>query len=902
MSDTGYSADNDDLYGDGDSAAELRTPAGSRPNGHAGPNGYLQENRPFLPVSRPPAIIVRLITGTSAKIALPLGEALVMSTSAKGRYIIAFNSGYLHVIDAHSLPDKKVRAFEVSRRPVAADIHDDGSLMAVLSTKHVVNIYDIKCGPAPRLVRTIQLELPAEAITLDRTGHLLAVCGPNSVDVYSLHPDAGDATRRCATAGLEMDHVEFSHNSKWLLATTKNISRGTLVVSVPLFAEDPRHPTAEELRQVWTADMLEPKLSSKLQSACLWQHDGMVEVVGTVDASTSLAVATAPEDNLTTIARCKLEKTSKLRELGIRDFPVITTTQDGALIASLTNRICVRVLQIPNNIAASDIKVNLEETYDIPEMDENTTPCLKFVQDQTSRRLLILSPAIPDISKFCSGDESFSDDEDTAEGGRLVLLDFDKSGRPGVEDEHVTLTLETGHAKILPEQKLDLKTEVALERRRTLTQKKHQSLPTISAPRRSHTSNEPRRRSHHHQNRNHTTSSPPPVPALPDAEIPIDAIEEPYTPSQPRSRVSLVRAASVSQSSPYVRQRLRASPSVPVEYRRADGSDRRLARDPPHESDADNWIPPPPVYTAEPNAPLPLRYWEMAGLRSSATSSPNPGRSQENLRPSSATGSYAAPRPTGHGFSELPPLTSERRMWSGMVRPPQMNLNMVRRRPLPGGVGVGRMDTIRSISSPSSGSVPPIARSTTAPPVISPTAPEPTTYGTAQPPEPTNSTSNPAAAVTSASPPVPQTESIAQSSPTPQRQLTTPQTPEIPSNTRSSRAPSRLTINPSAPYPTNAAAATLTATTTNSSHLTPSYSPNPSHPAVRPLLTPYEETRRRLRSPVPGGALQRTPSRAQRSAAANVAEAKKKGLLGLRGKRRRVEAAAGSGGSKCVVM
>ncbi|KAF2236352.1 hypothetical protein EV356DRAFT_530977 [Viridothelium virens] len=898
MSDTGYSADNDDLYGDGDSAPGGRTPVGGLQQ-----NGHLKEqDRPLLPVTRPPAIVVRLITGTSSKIALPLGEALVMSTSARGRYITAFNSGYLHIIDVRSLPDKKVRAFEVSRRPVAADIHDDGTLMAVLSTKHVVNVYDIKIGPAPRLVRTIQLELPAEAVTLDRTGHLLAVCGPNSVDVYSLHPDAGDATRRCATAGLELDHVEFSHNSKWLLATTKNISRGTLVVSVPLFAEDPRHPTAEELRQVWTAEMLEPKLSSKLQSACLWQHDGMVEVVGTVDASTNLVVATAPEDNLTTIARCKLEKTSKLRELGIRDFPVVTTTQDGQLIASLTNRICVRVLQIPNNIAASDIKVNIEETYDIPEMDENTTPGLKFVQDKASRRLLILSPAIPDISRFCNVDESFSDDEDTAEGGRFIVLDFDKSSQPGLEDEHVTLVLDTGNARVLPEQQLDLKTEVALERRRTLTQKKHQSLPTISSPRRSHTSGDVRRRSHHHHNRNHVPSSAPPVPALPDDDLPIEAMEEPYTPSQPRSRASLVRAASVSQSSPYVRQRLRARPTAPVEYRRADGSDRRLARDPPHESDADNWVPPPPMYTAEPNAPLPLRYWELAGLRGSETSSPAPGASEENLRPSSATGSYAAPRTQPHGFLGIPPLASEMGTWSGRVgTQQQMNLNMIRRRPVPGGVGIGRMDTIRSISSPSSGgaSAPIVARSSTAPSVV-PLALAPP--NAAVPPEPSNpsASANPANPTNPSSPPERSSPTRTRDTPiSPQTPATIPHTPiqsrqtPLPQASQPSRAPrtpshistARPTFQPTTPY------------TTASWATTPS--PNPSHPAVRPL-TPYEETRARIPS--------RAPSRAKRSAAANVAGAKRKGLLGLKGRKGREGVGRGGGGSggggggKCVVM
>ncbi|KAI9698301.1 MAG: hypothetical protein M1820_007571 [Bogoriella megaspora] len=939
MSDTGYSADNDELYGSGDTTAEdttttedtttaeesTSTPtAATPPVGHALSNGHIrEEDKPLLPVTRPPAIIVRLITSTSAKIALPLGEALMMSTSTRGKFIITFNSSYLHVIDVLSFPDKKVRAFEVSRRPIAADIHDNGTLLAVLSTKHVVNIYDIKIGPAPRLVKTIHLELPADAITLDRTGHMLAVCGPNSVDVFSLSPHAGDATRRCATAGLEMDHVEFSQNSKWLLATTKNINRGTLVVSVPLYSEDPLHPNAEELREVWTGEMLDPKLSSKLQSACLWQHDGMVEVVGAIDASTNLAVATAPEDTLSTIARCKLEKTSKLRELGIRDFPVITATENGSFIASLTNRICVRVLQIPNNIAATDIRVNIEETYDIPEMDENTTPCLKFCQDKKSQRLLILSPAVPDISKFCTVDESFSDDDGTAEGGRVIVLNFDKAGQPGLEDEHVTIHLDTENARVLPEQQLDLKTEVALERRRTLTQKKHSSLPTISnSPRRSHTSDH-RRRSHRHTRVSHEET--PPVPSVPneagDDDLPFEAMEEPYTPSQPRSRATLLRASSVSQSSPYFRQRLRAQPAVPVEYRRADGSDRRLARDPPHESDADNWEPPPPMYTAEANTPLPLRYWDMAGLRNSLMQGASARGSQitgnDILRPNSATGSYAAPRamPWANSSSGvgIPPLASELGTWGS-----RQQMNLIRRRPLPGGVGIGRMDTIRSISTPAStgtapapsaanrtSAAPSINRSSTAPSVVPTVADQPPLHPlTTEPvplPEPTAAPipASPASTTHSALPPISAPVHI----PTPSAHNsyashisrtsyqaynpahaslapTINTTQSAPVMATRSRAPSRLSIAPSIPVQSQMA---------------------------RPL-TPYEETMRNLHPRLRSEGPTRTPSRAKRSARENVREMKKKGLLGgmKRGREKEVTSGAGGGrekgGGKCVVM
>ncbi|KAK3048100.1 hypothetical protein LTS18_013010, partial [Coniosporium uncinatum] len=53
------------------------------------------------------------------------------------------------------------------------------------------------------------------------------------------------------------------------------------------------------------------------------------------------------------------------------------------------------------------------------------------------------------------------------------------------------------------------------------------------------------------------------------------------------------RAATVAAASPANRRHLQALPDRPLEYRRADGSGMREI---PHESDADNWVPPPPAY------------------------------------------------------------------------------------------------------------------------------------------------------------------------------------------------------------------------------------------------------------------------------------------------------------------
>lgn len=75
-------------------------------------------------------------------------------------------------------------------------------------------------------------------------------------------------------------------------------------------------------------------------------------------------------------------------------------------------------------------------------------------------------------------------------------------------------------------------------------------------------------------------------------------MESPYAHASPRSAPTLRRAATAAA----VNQRLnpRLADGRPIEYRRADGR-----REHPHESDADNWVPPPPPYQKEDPGGLP---------------------------------------------------------------------------------------------------------------------------------------------------------------------------------------------------------------------------------------------------------------------------------------------------------
>lgn len=90
-----------------------------------------------------------------------------------------------------------------------------------------------------------------------------------------------------------------------------------------------------------------------------------------------------------------------------------------------------------------------------------------------------------------------------------------------------------------------------------------------------------------------------------------EALDAPYTHASPRSGTTLRRAATAAAVN---RQRNPLPPAAGhVEYRRADGRAEH-----PHESDADNWVPPPPPYSKEdPVVDLPsfLRHTPIPGIR-----------------------------------------------------------------------------------------------------------------------------------------------------------------------------------------------------------------------------------------------------------------------------------------------
>ncbi|TEA21283.1 hypothetical protein C8034_v007325 [Colletotrichum sidae] len=291
-----------------------------------------------------------------------------------------------------------------------------------------------------------------------------------------------------------------------------------------------------------------------------------------------------------------------------------------------------------------------------------------FGEASTQERLVIAARGISPTKSILE-----EDDIDFIDGGRVTLLDFDYGVEDGGKTE-IEIEVGTREPEVLEEEQRDIDTEVAIVRRRTVAQKRGDrgvimraatsaairgnSMPSMPAmpaipplPPIPQHREEPEGNSDDDDdplvprrvgaapriNVQQATSSSTPGQEGETASMleEEEAVEAPYAHDGPRSTNTLRRAATAAA----MNRRRNPEPPVagPVEYRRADGR-----REHPHESDADNWVPPPPPYQKDDPGDLPAFLRNAAITPNGVQIQPQPVRTQTAAP---AIGSSAWPLP-----------------------------------------------------------------------------------------------------------------------------------------------------------------------------------------------------------------------------------------------------------------
>ncbi|KAI4179761.1 MAG: hypothetical protein LQ346_007129 [Caloplaca aetnensis] len=628
---------------------------------------------------RPRQTIVSLTsTTTSSSASFPGGEAFEFAFSPNGEWTLALSSSRIYVLDTVSPKVSVKRELKVLRRPVSAAILNDGSILAVLSRDRKANVYNLSDGSVKH-VRAVDLDNRPHTIALSPKGEVLAAAYDGGIELHSLAPSALATDQRWVKCDF-VDSLAFSKDGTMLLGTTHHSSNpNTVVLSAPFYDESTQElPASDVLSHMWTSQILFPNSSRDCSHAALLPDhaEGDATWTCTYDRvfESFRAVRTDDLRNGTTYftgPKRRRRTNSNNRKSKLTPCTLPAATDQGDLVAAGFLGKDIWLYGIPEGLDAVNVSHGDESansTRPNSASSSGRNPAISHTRGESAelrrlpqwqvlvdkhRNVLVKGrkvTAVPGVtgvkwvgrkdSEKDSASRSRSvaerllvsapggvsgpsdidiehDDFASVDGGRLIILDFDR----GIGDgriEHVHF--EIGHAKpeFLEEKDMDIEAEVDIMRRRTTRQRLGAGLGTSVADALASAPELPI------QAATTTTVSLTPltaasaddplvprttgrgrVPASPVEGLSLEEASQvfdgPYSHTQPRSRTSLHRSATAVAAN---RQRNPPRPlgtaAGQVQYRRPDGRGEL-----PHESDADNWVPPPPMYTPKPERPLP---------------------------------------------------------------------------------------------------------------------------------------------------------------------------------------------------------------------------------------------------------------------------------------------------------
>lgn len=387
----------------------------------------------------------------------------------------------------------------------------------------------------------------------------------------------------------------------------------------------------------------------ELVSACF--HGSEVWIYGVPEDLTAVPEAASTAGDASGLARRNSSQSHSSRSPSTRTQDVAATTATTAAVTAATAITTTATSgRVPQwQILCDRTRNNFVAGHQASDLIgvNNVKWVSKFGETSLQERLIVTATGVVG-PRLVTEDE----DMDFVDGGRIALVDFGYALTDGTHTE-ITIEVGTDDAEVLEEEQRDIETEVAIVRRRTVAQRgggrggaRRGSLMRTATIAVTPTSATSATAAAHDLvspisplSSRSTDDDDPLVPrtvgrnpvARPVIREPVDeeeflsieeqeALDAPYAHSSPRSGTTLRRAATVAAANR--RLHPRTADGRPIEYRRADGR-----REHPHESDADNWEPPPPPYQADDPGDTPAFLRGRAVLASAAI----PGATQPYL-------------------------------------------------------------------------------------------------------------------------------------------------------------------------------------------------------------------------------------------------------------------------------
>lgn len=478
----------------------------------------------FEAYMRPRRTLINLISvNANSSAAFPGGEAFRFAFSPNGQTVLALSSSRIYVLDVTTDNVVVRKELKTLRRPIAASITDDGSLLAVLSSRHQVNIYGLT-PEGPKHLQVLALNDPPRTIALAHEGTVLAAAYEGLVEVFSLAANALSTDRR-AVRSEAMDTLQFSGDGSMLVGSSQSLDEpNAVVITAPFYTEnDPDLSSREIHSRMWTTQILFPQISSICSHAELLQghmegdatwlfaydHSLMsYRAVRTDDTRTGVAYFLNPSTNrrfslpspstAPTASACGTLVASGFAGSGMWLYGVperLDTSPDmgsvverheermrgGVHLTTATGHMEPLMAYSPSVSGSSDEMEGLDSLAQKVDWRQSLfvkcrvvnsldgCSAAKWIERPEGRhfgfpgkRLVVVAPG--GVNAF---GEELGEESMPVDGSRICLLDFDYAPTP-LEDREITIEVGDNVPELLTEAAGDIDSEVALERRRTV--------------------------------------------------------------------------------------------------------------------------------------------------------------------------------------------------------------------------------------------------------------------------------------------------------------------------------------------------------------------------------------------------------------------------------------------------
>lgn len=585
---------------------------------------------------QPRETLINLISvSANSSAAFPGGEAFRFEFSPNGRTILAISSSRIYVLDASSDVIEVKRELKTVRRPLSASVTDDGSLLAVLSSRYQANIYGLREGHSVKHLQVIVLDNPPKTIALAHEGTVLAAAWTGGIEVFSLSANALSTDRR-AVRSEAVDSLAFSGDGSMLVGSSHDLEEpNAVVVTAPFYTENDPNITPREIHsRMWTTQILFPQISSTVSHVALLQghtegdtnwlfaydHTLMsYRAVRTDDTRSGVAYFLSPptEDRFEFPQPCMAPVTTSCGTLAAAGFnehglwlygvpekldvspdmgSVVDRNEERQrrlmALTSATGHIEPLMAYSPS-VSGNSVAIDMDDEGLASKVDWRQSlfvkcknvrcidgfTCARWVENSEEfpcafpgKRLITTAPA-----GMRNMSEELGDENMPVDGSRICLLDFDYSPSR-LPDREYTVEIGDNEPELLTEQLGTMEVEVALERRRTVRATRAPNGTSSRVP----------------LARAYTAASPP-VQAHIDDVMRRNIVSQPSSPSEdalsPMTRSSGL-SRSITAAAGYQQARFPPRPPLGSSFADNSGPGQRL----PHRPSIDSWETPPPPY------------------------------------------------------------------------------------------------------------------------------------------------------------------------------------------------------------------------------------------------------------------------------------------------------------------